>query len=176
MKIILVPILAVIYSLVHIANHYLTEPLYLLTGAHLVHLPTGIKLFFVLIFGWIGVAAIFTSYLYLSMSTFFDGHFTLSFLVAAISSIAPMLSIVIMKYFYDVEDNYFNISPKALFSIAVIYSIINSVIVQLIIYIFEKSKSLEDGIFVMFIGDMTGIALLVLILLCSSKLIDKIKR
>ncbi|NBS75328.1 MAG: hypothetical protein EBS66_17865 [Betaproteobacteria bacterium] len=36
-------------------------------AAYLVHLPSGVKLFYVLIFGWVGVVALFISNLYLSM-------------------------------------------------------------------------------------------------------------
>ena len=176
MKIVLIPILALIYSFAFLANNYLTSALYLVKGAHLVHIPAGIKLFYVLIFGWIGVAAIFISNLYLSLTGFFDGQYVLSLLVAVVSSIAPMLGVIFAKYFYDIDDDFFNISPKILFRIAVLYSILNSIAIQLLIHIFEKSNSLMDGIFVMFIGDMTGITLVALILIYSSKLIKKMKK
>ena len=176
MKIVLIPILALIYSFAFLANNYVTSTLYLAKGAHLVHIPAGIKLFYVLIFGWIGVVAIFISNLYLSLTGFFEGQYVLSALVAVASSVAPMLGLILVKYFYDVDENFFNITPKILFNIAVLYSILNSISIQLLIHIFEKSNSLVNGIFVMFIGDMTGITLVALILLSVSKLIDIIKR
>ena len=176
MKIVLIPILALIYSFAFLANNYVTSTLYLAKGAHLVHIPAGIKLFYVLIFGWIGVAAIFISNLYLSLTGFFEGQYVLSALVAVASSVAPMLGVIFAKYFYDVDDNFFNVSPKILFNISVLYSILNSIAIQLLIHIFEKSNSLVGGIFVMFIGDMTGITLVALILIFSSKLIKKIKK
>jgi hypothetical protein len=176
MKIVLIPVLAIIYSFAFLANNYVTSMLYLAKAAHLVHIPTGIKLFYVLIFGWIGVIAIFISNLYLSLTGFFESQYMLSVWVSVATSVVPMLCVIFTKYFYDVDDNFFNVSPKILFNISVLYSILNSIAIQLLIHIFEKSNSLVDGIFVMFIGDMTGITLVALILIYSPKLINKIKK
>ncbi|MFM7801848.1 MAG: hypothetical protein ACKO69_06860, partial [Limnohabitans sp.] len=41
-------------------NNLLTSPLLLAPGAHLVHLPSGIKLLLVLVFGLVGALSIFT--------------------------------------------------------------------------------------------------------------------
>jgi len=45
------------YSVFNVANHYLTESLYLETGAHLIHVPSGIRMVIVLVAGVLGAVA-----------------------------------------------------------------------------------------------------------------------
>jgi len=52
----------------------------LVKAAYLVHLPSGVKLFYVLIFGWVGVVALFISNLYLSMLGILKDQFLLIFI------------------------------------------------------------------------------------------------
>lgn len=49
--------LVVGYTLIYLANNHLTSTLYLVPGAHLIHIPSGIKILMVLITGWVGALA-----------------------------------------------------------------------------------------------------------------------
>ena len=160
MKILLIGGLSVIYTLLHTVNNFLTDQLYLVKAAHLVHLPSGIKLFYVLIFGWAGVVALFISNLYLSMLGILKDQFLLIFLSAFITAVSPLVAMKYIKCFQNIEEDYYQLSAKNLFNISVLYSLLNSVCIQLVIHLGDPSTSLVHEIFVMFIGDMTGIALL----------------
>jgi len=65
-----------------------------------------------------------------------------------------------IKHFQNIEEEYYQLSENFLFNISVLYSLLNSVCIQLVIHLGDPSTSLVHEIFVMFIGDMTGIALL----------------
>ena len=60
--------ISAIYSVIYFFNNWATSFLYLLPGAHLVHIPTGFKLLFVLIAGITGALAIgFVSFINLQL-------------------------------------------------------------------------------------------------------------
>lgn len=45
------------YAVFNVANHYATESLYFETGAHLIHLPSGVRMVLVLVGGSMGAGA-----------------------------------------------------------------------------------------------------------------------
>jgi len=51
-------VLTISYATFNVANHYATESLYFETGAHLIHLPSGVRMVLVLVGGVVGAAAI----------------------------------------------------------------------------------------------------------------------
>ena len=67
----------VVYLLIHFTNNYLTEFLHLLPGAHLVHIPSGFKLLFVLIAGWIGALGIGVAALIAALMYSFPSNYIL---------------------------------------------------------------------------------------------------
>ncbi len=81
-----------------------------------------------------------------------------------------------IKHFQNIEEEYYQLSENFLFNISVLYSLLNSVCIQLVIHLGDPSTSLVHEIFVMFIGDMTGIALLAFFFVVVYKLFCSIKK
>ena len=92
-----------------------------------MHLPSGVKLFYVLIFGWVGVVALFISNLYLSMLGILKDQFLLIFLSAFITAVSPLVAMKCIKHFQNIQEEYYQLSEKNLFNISVLCSLLNSV-------------------------------------------------
>jgi hypothetical protein len=77
----------VVYLLIHFTNNYLTEFLHLIPGAHLVHIPSGFKLLFVLIAGWIGALGVGFAALFASLLYSFPDQYLLSLELAIVNGV-----------------------------------------------------------------------------------------
>jgi ABC-type Co2+ transport system permease subunit len=97
------------YAGIYFLNNALTGFLYLAPAAHLVHIPSGFKLLFVLIGRWAAAAAIaFVSFLnaYFLM---FEGKMILGLALACASGLAPLFTWLFFKHRLQIEENLGNI-------------------------------------------------------------------
>ena len=69
------------YSVFNVANHYATESLYLETGAHLIHVPSGVRMVIVLVASILGAAAISLASFPYAYWILFDGNLPLSVII-----------------------------------------------------------------------------------------------
>ena len=164
----------VVYLIIHFTNNVLTEFLHLLPGAHLVHIPSGFKLLFVLIAGWIGalgigVAALIAAWLYS-----FPSNYILGLELAIVNGVAPLLAIRLLVQHFSMNENLIGISSKQLLVLGLVFSFLNSGLNQAVLYWNEVHQNFFDGIVVMFIGDITGAYIVFLLLKLLSKKLVKV--
>jgi len=162
------------YLLIHFTNNVLTEFLYLLPGAHLIHIPSGFELLFVLIAGWLGALGIATAALIASIVYKFPDEYLLGFQLAVANGLAPYIARrwVIAKL--EMNDDLSEITVKQLVALGLVFALLNSALNQAILYWNGIHKNFLDGTFVMFIGDMTGAYIVFLLLKLLSKKLVKV--
>lgn len=149
------------YTLIYFANNYLTSALYLVPGAHLIHIPSGIKILMVLVTGWVGALAIFCSALLWGLLVAFPEQYALVFLLSLGGAVLPYL---VCQYFiqrFSLDDDLSNLTANAVFYIAIAYSIANSITIQSILYLHSPENNWANGIVVMFLGDVSGILIVI---------------
>jgi len=162
----------IVYLLIHSTNNYLTEFLYLLLGAHLVHIPSGFKLLFVLIAGWIGALGIGVAALIAALMYLFPSNYILGLELAVVNGVAPFLAIRLLVQHFSMNENLIGISSKQLLVLGLVFSFLNSGLNQAVLYWNGVHQNYFDGIVVMFIGDITGAYIVFLLLkLLSNKFV-----
>jgi hypothetical protein len=157
----LLAVLTLGYGLFYFANNLSTEFLYLTPGAHLVHLPSGVKILMTLIAGPVGAFAIFIVSNVWGVLVPFPGQFGLVFLLSLGSAGVPWLVCKIGVEKFDLHGDLSNLTIRALATISLSYAILNSLVTQSILYLRGESPDLWGGIGVMVLGDLTGIMLVV---------------
>ena len=157
----LLAILTLGYGVFYFANNLCTDFLYLTPGAHLVHLPSGIKILMTLIAGPIGALAIFIVSNIWGVMHPFPGQFGLVFLLSIGSAGVPWLVCQICSDRFHLDGELSNLTLSSLFTISLSYAVLNSLVTQSIIYLAGQSQDLWSGLEVMFLGDVTGILLIV---------------
>ena len=151
------------YGLFYFANNLCTDFLYLTPGAHLVHLPSGIKILMTLVAGPIGALAIFIVSSIWGLLFPFPGQLGLVFFLSVGSAGVPLLVCKICSDKFRLDGELSNLTLKSLLAISFSYAVLNSLVTQSILFIADDSLNLWSGIGVMFLGDLTGILLVVAI-------------
>lgn len=159
--------------LIHFTNNYLTEFLYLLPGAHLVHIPSGFKLLFVLIAGWEGALGIGFAALIAALMYSFPSNYILGLELAIVNGFAPLIATMLLVNNYSMNESLLGVKPKQLLVLGLVFSFLNSGLNQAVLYWNGVNQNFLDGILVMFIGDITGAYIVFLLLkLLSKKLVN----
>ena len=159
----LLALLTLGYGLFYFANNLSTDFLYLTPGAHLVHLPSGIKILMTLVAGPIGALAIFIVSSIWGLLFPFPGQLGLVFFLSVGSAGVPLLVCKICSDKFRLDGELSNLTLKSLLAISFSYAVLNSLVTQSILFIADDSLNLWGGIGVMFLGDLTGILLVVAI-------------
>lgn len=163
--------ISLIYSIIYFLNNWLTDFLYLVPGAHLVHLPTGFKLLFVLISGWIGALSIgFVAFVY-GFFFMFKGEWALDMELAVIGALAPYLTYRYFKDKFEIQKDLAWLTQKRVIVMGFTYAVLNSALLQMALFWNNISTNFTSGFAVMFIGDMTGMYLLFLLIGIARKLL-----
>ena len=152
-------VLTVLFAVVYSLNNALTGFLLLVPGAHLVHIPSGLKLMLVLVCGWSAVLAIGVVSFVAGALFFFKGQHLLSLELALANALAPWLT---RRFFVDhlaLEGSLANLNSRRLIQMGLLYAALNSCMTQWLLHYHGASPSLLDGLLVMFIGDVTGVLL-----------------
>ena len=145
------------YGTFYFLNNALTEALYIVPGAHIVHLPSGLKVFMVMVTGFTGVLAIsFVGFLW-TMLYMFKENYPLAVLLSFVSGLVPWLTIALVRKKIQLSRDLSDLNWKKLLVIVFTYALLNSVCLQLIVYSFGESTDLINGIWVMLVGDITGV-------------------
>jgi hypothetical protein len=167
----LLVILTLGYGLFYFVNNLCTSFLYLTPGAHLVHLPSGVKILMTLVTGPIGALAIFIVSNIWGVTFPFPGQFGLVFILSVGSAGVPWLVCKICSDRFQLDGDLSNLTLRSLLSISLSYAIFNSLVTQSILYLGGQSQDLWSGLEVMFLGDITGILLIVSLARWMSRLI-----
>lgn len=160
-KLKLLVMLTVGYGIFYFANNLSTDFLYLVPGAHLVHLPSGIKTLMTLIIGPIGALAIFIVSNLWGVLYPFPWQFGLVLALSVGSAGVPWLVCKVCSDKFHLDRELSNLTLSSLFAIALSYAVLNSLVTQSIIYLAGQSEDLWGGIGVMSLGDLVGILLIV---------------
>lgn len=149
------------YGLFYFSNNLCTNFLYLTPGAHLVHLPSGVKILMTLVTGPIGALAIFIVSNVWGNIFPFPGQFGLVFVLSVGSAGVPWLVCKVCSEKFQLDGDLSNLTLRSLLTISLSYAILNSLVTQSILYLAGQSQDLWGGLEVMFVGDVTGILLIV---------------
>ncbi|QWE26715.1 hypothetical protein [Polynucleobacter sp. AP-Ainpum-60-G11] len=114
-----------------------------------------------LITGPIGALAIFIVSNIWGVMYPFPGQFSLVFLLSIGSAGVPWLVSKICSDKFHLDGELSNLTLSSLFAISLGYAVLNSLVTQSIIYLAGQSQDLWSGVGVMFLGDVTGILLII---------------
>ena len=157
------------YLLIHFLNFSLTEFIYLVPGAHLVHIPSGFKLLFVLLVGWTGALGVAVATLVACIVYRFPLEYLLGLQLAVMSGLAPFISRRIVIDIYAMNEDLIYTSAKQLVILGLLFALLNSGLHQAVLYWNGVSQNFLDGFLVSFIGDITGAYIVFLLLKMLSK-------
>lgn len=152
-------VLTLVFGGFYALNNAITAPLLLAPGAHLVHLPSGIKFLLVLVFGLVGALSIFTVSLCAALAFYFTGDPLLSFELAVANGLAPWLTV---RFFTDrglLQAGLENLNWKILTGMGLMFAVLNSSMNQLLLYWNQVIHNLLEGLQIMLIGDVSGVLL-----------------
>ena len=145
------------YGSFYILNNYLTKGLYIAPGAHIIHLPSGVKMLLVLISGMLGSIAITIVAFSYGMLNSFSHNYALVLSLAILSGMIPLASLFLLNKFLKLSNDLSNLNWEKLLLISLTFAILNSLSHQLVIYAYGESHDLFNGFLIMFTGDVTGI-------------------
>jgi len=165
----------VAYLLIHYFNNLLTGFLLLLPGSHLVHIPSGFKLLFVLVGGLAGALGVVLASLVASLFYSFPDQYILGIQLAALNGLGPLLACRLMFESFKLDENLTTISTRQLVFLGLFFASLNSGLNQVVLYWNGISQNFLDGLLVMFIGDMTGEYIVFLLLKFLSTQIVKMR-
>ena len=149
------------YGTLFFLNNALTEALYVVPGAHIVHLPSGLKIFMVMVTGFTGALAIALVGFLWSVLFMFKENYPLTLMLAVVSGLVPWLSVRMLSKKIQLKADLSDLNWKKLLAIVLVYALLNSTCLQLIVYAFGESTNLLNGIWVMLVGDITGIFIVI---------------
>jgi hypothetical protein len=78
-------------------------------------------------------------------------------MLATFSGLAPLLSLRLLSKKIQLKADLSDLNWKKLLAIVLVFALLNSTCLQLIVYAFGESTNLLNGIWVMLVGDITGI-------------------
>lgn len=145
------------FALVYAANNAATSSLRIVPGAHLVHIPSGIKLVMVLIFELTGALSIATVSLLAGLFFFFPTFPDVSTELAIANALAPYLTLKLIMAGTSFDDWISTLTRRKLITMGLAFAALNSSLNQLVIYWNGLSNDMLSGLGVMFIGDITGV-------------------
>lgn len=145
------------YGSFYFLNNHLTKDLYLAPAAHIVHLPSGVKMLMVLVSGMLGAIAIAIVGFAWGVSNSFSHNYVLALCLAIASGATPLISVMIFNKIFQLSDNLSNLTLDKLFFLSLTYASFNSLVHQIVVLSYGETKDLVNGLLVMFTGDITGI-------------------
>jgi hypothetical protein len=162
-KIRLLVFITIGYGIFFVVNNFLSQSLYLLPGAHIVHLPSGAKLFIVLVAGIIGATAISIVGVAYGAFVMFKDNYLLVGCLGVATFVTPILSIKVARNIQAFEDDLNGLTSLNLLHLSIAYAVINSILHQIPIYFLTEQPDFINGTLVMLTGDITGVFLLLYI-------------
>jgi hypothetical protein len=152
-------VLTLVFGVFYALNNALTAPLLLAPGAHLVHLPSGMKFLLVLVFGVVGALSIATVSLCAALAFYFTNNPALSFELAVANGLAPWLTVCFFTDQGLLQAGLENLNWKILTAMGLMYAVLNSSMNQLLLYWNHVIDNMLDGLQIMLIGDVSGVLL-----------------
>ena len=167
-------LVVVTYFLIHFSNNVLNDFLVELPEAGFVHIPSGFKLFFVLIASWLGAVGIATATLFLVVMYEYPDDYFLGFQLAVMSGLAPYLAKKLAVQKFAMNDDLSHITTKQLVLVVLMFAFLNSAFNHAVLSWNEVNPSFIDETLTSFIADITGTFIVFLLLKLMSKKLLKV--
>jgi len=143
------------YGIFYWVNNLLTASLYLETGAHIVHLPSGVRMVIVLIAGVTGaIALMFASFPYVYLEIFSGKNLALAVVSSMATGLIPLSTLYVVKRFVYLDKNLSSLTPQKLLVLSIAFAVVNTSTQQSLIFIFGASQNPLNAVLVMFTGDI----------------------
>lgn len=151
---------AIGYDLLFRLNVSLFENLEYSDGVHWIFLPSGLRLFFVLVFGLNGAFGIALSSLIINYTFGSQSEHLFNVVTALISGMSPYLARCVALNRFELSENLEGLNSKLLFKLSVIFALMSALIHQLWFFWNDKSDNIITGTAVMALGDWLGTVLI----------------
>jgi hypothetical protein len=164
-------LVAVGYGLFYAGNNYLTEFLHLEPAAHIIHLPSGVRMLLVMVTGVVGACAVAAATFPYSYFVLFSENHVLAVVISITTGLIPLATFLLLRPFLNLQKKFSNLTVQKLALISVTYAAINTITQQLIIQAFMQTTTLLNAMLVMFTGDILGIVIVLYILRMVGKVL-----
>ncbi len=111
--------------------------------------------------GFTGALAIALVGFLWSVLFMFKENYPLTLMLALVSGLVPLLSVRMLRKKIELKAVLSDLNWKKLLAIVLVFALLNSTCLQLIVYAFGESTNLLNGIWVMLVGDITGIFIVI---------------
>lgn len=158
LKLIIIVCVALLWCSVYYLNEWLFSNFIFSQGfINWVFLPAAVRLFAVLIAGWVGVFGLFFGSIATSILLSGYDPLPLHILVfATISSVAPMLALLVCTRGLKINKNLQGLSPSNLLVLCAIIALLSVFPHNLAYYYFGHTVNILGGVGPMFVGDFLG--------------------
>lgn len=142
-------------------------------GVNWVFIPSGIQLLLALVAGVYGAIGIFLASAVIGLDSYHLDSVFLTLITAFISGGAPLLARKICFDFLGVDKNLRNITFKLIFQMSIIFGLISASLHQVWFFYNSKSDNFLSELSVMFVGDIFGTAIILLLVSVLNTIILK---
>jgi hypothetical protein len=147
---------AVTFALSFIFNDFFFRSFGLSEYVSLLFIPSGIRIFFVLVYGVYGVVGILLGSLLISLFYLDQSNFVVVVSTALVAAGAAWFAHWVSIKLLKLDLNLRNIKLMSLFQVSIIFSAISAISHQLLFIELGMSDDFTSGALSMFAGDMTG--------------------
>lgn len=161
------------FAIVYIFNNLLFRTFELSDYVSLVFVPSGIRIFCVLVFNFYGAIGILLGSLAVSLFYLNQTSPFVAITTALVAAGAAWFARSIAFKLLNLDENLANIKLNDLFQISIIFSVISAISHQLLFLELGISEDFTSGTLSMFAGDMTGA---LLCLFCARYLVRLTRR
>jgi hypothetical protein len=153
-------------------NYYLSPRLVSNDFIYWVFLPSGLRLISILLLDFDAVIGLFIGRLITSEDL---PDIPSAICISLISAIAPYIAYLFAKYKLDLKKSLINMNCKQLLITTLLFAAINSTLQNIYFYTTKLQYDFWEDIFVMFIGDVTGSLVMIIVFNALIKFYIKIK-
>ncbi len=125
-------------------------------GVNWIFLPSGLRLVFILLFVESGAVGIMAASVFISYFYQFEGNLLTIAGAGFLSGFAPWLARLICIDRFNLDVDLKNLTPATLFKIAVLFSVLSSVLHQLWYILRGVTENFVNSATVMALGDLLG--------------------
>lgn len=165
-------ILAFLAALV--INDRLFASLEFLPGINFVYLPAGVRLLATLLFAEAGAVGLLIVSWLVSFYIFFPQDHTRAFMGGILASLAPYLVYLGAGYWYDLDRSINKLTAEQLLSLSLAYSVASPLLHHLW-FASQHQGGVIPGFAAMFIGDLTGTLLVLVVFKGSQRLLQRVR-
>lgn len=164
---------ALLYSALFFFNDWLTDTLKYDLGVSWIYLPAGLRLFLILIFGFAGAIGIAAASFAISYFGVFQPDLVTCIGIGLISGFAPLLAKWVVVSNTHISNDLSNLSLQKILFCILVYALVSAGLHQWWFVVRDLESGSLNHFLVMFVGDVVGSILLIVLIKYS---IDLIKR